>query len=202
MKAHPYPQPDDDLELWNDFRAGDETAFATLYRSYFRLLFSYGTKLCAEPEFVKDQIQDLFFSLWQTRQRIGETGSVKFYLMKSLRRKIFRAVQQRKERLVSDDQQLVFGVEFSHERTLILEQSQRERQTRLIEALNQLPERQREVLYLRFFSNLSYAEIADLLSINVQSVRNHIHRSVTALRVSLPYFIESCLVMLSVRLLF
>jgi RNA polymerase sigma factor (sigma-70 family) len=52
----------------------------------------------------------------------------------------------------------------------------------LLEALSKLSPRQKEVVYLKFYENLSYHEITELTSLNYQSVRNYIHQAIQALR--------------------
>jgi RNA polymerase sigma factor (sigma-70 family) len=53
---------------------------------------------------------------------------------------------------------------------------------RLIAALGRLPRRQREVLTLRYYLDLSEAQIADALSISAGSVKAHAHRGLAGLR--------------------
>ena len=53
---------------------------------------------------------------------------------------------------------------------------------RLVAALGRLPRRQREVLTLRYYLDLSEAQIADALSISAGSVKAHAHRGLTGLR--------------------
>jgi RNA polymerase sigma factor (sigma-70 family) len=52
----------------------------------------------------------------------------------------------------------------------------------LVAALQRLPRRQREVLTLRYYLDLSEAQIADALSISSGSVKTHAHRGLIALR--------------------
>jgi RNA polymerase sigma factor (sigma-70 family) len=52
----------------------------------------------------------------------------------------------------------------------------------LKKALNQLSNRQKEVIYLHFYNGMSYSEIEDILAINRQSVRNHMYRGMETLR--------------------
>ena len=52
----------------------------------------------------------------------------------------------------------------------------------LVSALGRLPRRQREVLTLRYYLDLSEAQIADALSISAGSVKAHAHRGLTGLR--------------------
>ena len=57
--------------------------------------------------------------------------------------------------------------------------------TRMLAALRTLPQRQQEVLILRFYEDLSEADIASALGISKGSVKSHGHRGMTALREAL-----------------
>lgn len=52
----------------------------------------------------------------------------------------------------------------------------------LLEMLNTLPKRQREVLYLRYYDQLSLAEVAEVLSITYQGTVNTVYKAIKALR--------------------
>jgi RNA polymerase sigma-70 factor (sigma-E family) len=65
-----------------------------------------------------------------------------------------------------------------------------DRRDRVMQALRDLPARQREVLALRYYSELSEAEIADALGISRGAVKSHASRGAAALRVSLADYLE------------
>src|SRR5476649_2270893 len=75
--------------LWHCFRDGDQNAYSLLLRKHDNILFSYGSRFSKDEDFVKDCIQDVFFELWNRRERIKQTPCVKAYLFKSLRLRIF-----------------------------------------------------------------------------------------------------------------
>src|SRR5690349_5954376 len=74
----------------HSFKKGDKAAFASIYKEYVRSLLSYGYKVTSNRSLIEDSIQDLFVELWQNRERISETTSIKFYLFQALRYKINR----------------------------------------------------------------------------------------------------------------
>src|SRR5215203_171170 len=84
-------------ELWVLFRAGNQPAFEKIIKSHYQLLFNYGTRFCKDEELIKDTLQELFSTLWEKRSGIGDTLSVKNYLLKSLRRNLFRASARAKQ---------------------------------------------------------------------------------------------------------
>ncbi|HYH55355.1 MAG TPA: sigma factor, partial [Anseongella sp.] len=79
-------------ELWDLFRKGEKEAFDLIYHNYVHLLYNYGIRISSDTVLVEDGIQDLFVEIWQKRATLGATGSIKYYLFKSLRRKISRKV--------------------------------------------------------------------------------------------------------------
>ena len=56
----------------------------------------------------------------------------------------------------------------------------------LLAALDELSPRQREIIYLRFYQNLSYEEIADIMDLNYQTSRNLLYKAIRSLRGLIP----------------
>jgi len=172
----------DDRLLWQRFRQGDEEAFTLLYQRYVRVLYSYGKKLITDDAVIEDLVQDLFIDLWQSRARLADAESPRFYLFRSLRRRIHRAGNGRfNERWDIIDEDL-HPVALPKE-TEIIESEQTQKQKDDLDAwLKSLPGRQYEVMMLRFYQDFSYSQISQLLTINEQSVRNLVQRAVSRLR--------------------
>ncbi|MDO1448997.1 sigma-70 family RNA polymerase sigma factor [Rhodocytophaga aerolata] len=173
-----------DQELWKKFKGGCEQTFSYIFHKYYSFLYNYGSKLTSDKDLIKDSIQELFIILWESRSRLGDTVSIKFYLLKSFRRHVIRTLTATtkhvdKSYLLENYQDEMVS---SYERDLIRSQSCLEQQVHLQDALNKLSPRQKEVVYLKFYQNLSYHEITELTSLNYQSVRNYIHQAIQALR--------------------
>ncbi|MFC0182932.1 RNA polymerase sigma factor [Pseudarcicella hirudinis] len=173
-----------DSILWNAFRAGDEIAFGQIAEQYYRNLFSYGLKFSKDRELVKDCIQDLFMDLWYKRETLGDTEFVKFYLFKSLRRKIHKEIL--KNHWISEEDDLVFEAENIETRSVeqqIIELETNEFQIQQLKLhLDTLPKRQQEIIYLRFYENLDNEAIANVMSISRQAVANLLYRTIRELK--------------------
>ena len=170
-------------QLWNAFRAGEAQALATLFDAYYQALYHYGVKLTGDEELVKDCIQNLFQRLWRRREGLRAVQVVKPYLFKSLRRHLGDETKQRqRHRYLLPAYTDSFEVTYSHEEFLIAQQIDAEQSARLLAALNQLSKRQREALYLKFFDGFSYERIAEVMTLNTQSVRNLIFKALQTLR--------------------
>ena len=55
-------------------------------------------------------------------------------------------------------------------------------QGRIVELLNELPQRQKEVIYLHYFENMDYTQIAEVMGIRYQSVLNLTQKALQKLR--------------------
>ena len=172
-----------DIELWDLFRAGNESAFIKIYSTYFDELYLYGSRFIRQEQFLKDVIQDLFISLRKNRATLGKTNSIKFYLFKSLKRRILKEEKRRINQTEQLSEDFQFDVYFSPEQMLIDRQVSEEIASRINHALQQLSTRKKEVIYYFFFEELSYAQIQEIMKLdNIKSVRNLVYKALDFLR--------------------
>ncbi len=178
-----HPQHMDDLMLWKSFRSGDEKALVIIFNKFAQPLYNYGYKITGERELVKDGIQELFIELWQNKARLGETDSIKFYLFKSLRRKLIRLKTKVDNRLLKA-LSLDYDKEAqpSHEFVLISDQVSLEKREKLMVMLNKLTKRQHEAIFLRYFEELNCDQIAMVMNLSKQAVYNLIHHALDQLK--------------------
>jgi RNA polymerase sigma factor (sigma-70 family) len=174
----------DEVALWNDFRKGNLEAFNAIYYKYIRLLYNYGSKITPDGSLVEDCIQDLFIELWQKRQILSETTSIKFYLFKSLNRKIVRKSAQEKRLSMKGKltENYHFEVAFSHEFHLVTMQIDEEQKENLDKALQTLTPRQKEAIFLKYYEKLSFEEVAVIMAINVKATYKLVTRALDMLR--------------------
>ena len=174
-----------DSERWEAFKNGDETSFISIYTQYFPVLFNFGHQFTKDKELVKDLIQDLFIELKQKRKTLGNTNSIKFYLLKSYRRKLLYHIKREKLN-TSKEQTFIkdtFEIELTHESRLINAQLNDEIKAKLNMALNNLTERQREILIYFFHEGLSYEEITSIMEFSrIEYARVLMSRSLSKLR--------------------
>ncbi|HTR29875.1 MAG TPA: sigma-70 family RNA polymerase sigma factor [Puia sp.] len=169
----------EDILLWESFRNGDREAFAALFRRHYEALFRYGSKFVGNAGHLEDSIQELFVELWQSKSRAPVT-SVRAYLLKSLKYKILKSYRRRRDLLPISDEQGTF--EWSHEDYLISGEQSAENNKKVLGALDRLSNRQREIVYLKYFQNLSYEEISDVMNINYQVARNLLYQAIKSLK--------------------
>ena len=172
-----------DPMLWQHVREGDEAALEVLYMRHYQVLYRYGMKLAKEKEVAQDCVQEMFFQLWTRRDKLKEVQSVRFYLMKWLKREVVRRLNDKHtgNNIVSidrDTDHLGLVVEDMFEKNEV--KSHNANQVR--KALDTLTPREREVIYMRFFLELTYDEICIAMNLSYQVVMNYIHRAIKSLR--------------------
>jgi RNA polymerase sigma-70 factor (ECF subfamily) len=167
-----------DILLWESFRKGDREAFARLFREQYANLFRFGSKFTPDTELLEDCIQELFIQLWQSKSTTPVL-SIRAYLLKSLKYKLLRAISK-KGRVVPLSEEPDF--EWSHEMVLIDQQDSAEKKQKVLKALDRLSNRQKEIVYLKYYQNLSYEEVSEIMNINYQVARNLLYQAIRSLR--------------------
>lgn len=175
--------PQNDIAKWNAFKSGDRTAFEEIFREFHGSLLQYGSKICADQELLEDAVQDLFLEIWQSSSQ-APVLSVKAYLFKALKYKLFRAMKEAAKKRKSLFQQSHPEFSFPHDTFLIGREEEAIQSEKLQKALQKLPSRQREIVYLRIYQNLDYSGISEIMGINYQVARNLFYQSMKSLRVA------------------
>jgi RNA polymerase sigma factor (sigma-70 family) len=172
-----------DIFLWNTFKNGDREAFDNLFRRYYPVLILYGTRIHNDKDMVDDCIQDLFIELWQSKAAT-EVQSVKAYFLKALKYKLFKRLRNTRSAQLTDNIE-EHNFEISHDQFIVTREDEQHTTRIIVNAINQLPARQREIIYLRIYQGLSYEEISEVMNINYQVARNLFYQSIKSLRLLL-----------------
>jgi RNA polymerase sigma factor (sigma-70 family) len=169
---------------WGLFKEGNKEAFAVIYNHHVDALYHYATKISLDEHLVKDAIQEIFLDLYLKREKIKiKPEFLKFYLALALKRFLIKKLQSNRKIFQSGQERPVdFEVEYSIETQLIEEEGNSTITRMLLEAMNQLPAKQKEAIYLRFNQSLEYEEVAAILEISVESVRKQVYRAIKTLR--------------------
>lgn len=166
----------DDETLWNDFRSGSKEAYEYLFRAYSSVLYNYGYKISQDAMITKDALQEVFLTLLTKYHKINFTTSIKLYLLKSLRVEINRRIKadhRFKDNLIQD---VDFGYDLPLEDRIIEDEITMIRVRQLSEVIKELPRRQKESIYLKYYEGLSYQEISEVMEIDVTSAYKMIYK--------------------------
>jgi RNA polymerase sigma factor (sigma-70 family) len=188
----------DDAALWLAYKSGNEKAIIFIYQQHYQSLYRYGFKICGDKDLTKDCIHDIFTNLWLKREKNKDVHHIRAYLIKYMRWHLGKKMMQ--DRRYIDFEKRPTGadeIQFSYESLLVNEQMNQELREKLTLTLQKLSKRQQEAIYLRFYNDLSYEQIAEIMSLRYQSVRNLVHESVKALRDCLTFDFSILLLIIS-----
>lgn len=162
----------DEVEVWEEFKQGNPKALGFIYNKYADDLFNYGYRFYPHREIVKDLIHDQFLELWKNKENLSQVKSIKNYLLFSIRRRILRNIKNTVQyKSLNFQNDLIIPAEINEEKY----------QSLLIK-INQLPSRQKEIIFLKFYNKLSNDVIAEVMEINKQSVYNLMYDALKKLK--------------------
>jgi len=157
-----------DNEIIKRIRQGDVKQFESLFRSSYVSLVRYAKSFVRDHDSAEEIVQDLFFKLWNERDRITIETTLNGYLFRSVHNRCLHLLEHRK-------------VIEKHERETIIEQKgsienvtehvqYNELQIAIAKILERLPERCGKIFCMNRFEGLKYTEIAEKLAISVKTV--------------------------------
>ena len=155
-----------------------ETVFADLYPP----LCHYALTFVKDPELCEDIVQEVFARVWEQRKDLFLTDGIRYYLFTAVRNNCISHLRREKssgtvafteEEAESGDYPVVPAK---------VGQDKLDDQQLLAEAINELPDRCREVFILSRLGNLKYKEIADALGISIKTVENQLSKALRSMR--------------------
>lgn len=190
----------ENLVIWNDFKRGSKEALKLIYEENFSSLYYYGKKFTSDSDLVKDLIQELFVELIDSSSRLSMTDNIRFYLLKALRNKLTSQLLNQSKFVNVELKSVEFNFLESVENQLIKNEIDVEIQNKVRSAVKKLSDKQQEIIYLRFYGNLSYQQIAEIFKVEMQTVRNLMSRAIHSLKDNLTVENSKSLILLMLKI--
>jgi RNA polymerase sigma-70 factor (ECF subfamily) len=174
------------IEIFKAISANNEKAFEQLYTLYFPRLYTFVSKFVKDSYLAKDIVQNSFIKLWETRQTFNYRNPEAF-LFQIVRNASLNYIRHLKviETLDTKIKEKYLGEELyyidmvSDEPYILIAE---ELQNKVIEIMDSLPEKCREVFRLSRIDGLKNQEIANLLGISLKAVEKHISKALAVYR--------------------
>ncbi len=174
---------------WNDtdlirlMRRADMRAFDVFYDRYVNLVYSIAFSILGDPPLAEDVTQDVFLKIWQSLERYDPAkAKVNTWMSRIARNRAIDLLRKRKPL----QGQVYWGD--AHEWEPVTGVTPEERvalrmtRHRVVEALAQLPEDQREALAMAYFQNMTQQAIADALNEPLGTIKTRIRLGMQKLR--------------------
>ncbi|MCC5931428.1 MAG: sigma-70 family RNA polymerase sigma factor [Cyclobacteriaceae bacterium] len=159
--------------LWCKIQKGDEKAFDRFYGEMAYNLFGYGMKMIGDEQLVEDCIHDLFLELWGKKDQLQGIKDIKIYVLVSFRRKLLKINRSHSQTFIRESDYANLLANVAHTDGTINEEGEEEdRNYKIRNIIELLSKRQKEVILLRFYHNLTYDKIAEILEIDKRHAHN------------------------------
>ncbi|WP_234572983.1 RNA polymerase sigma factor [Rhodohalobacter sp. 614A] len=164
-----------DTDLAIKIRAGNKKAFREIYDRYHVQMYYIAKKYVKSPDLAEDAVQDVFVKLWEKRARIDDSKSIKGFLFIMLRNHVLNMIRDKKDEIISISD--IKSNQLPQQNLTEDELVYKEYHDIVKEGLKELSDRKREVFELRTLKGHSNSEVADLLNINIRTVKTHFYNS-------------------------
>jgi RNA polymerase sigma-70 factor (ECF subfamily) len=169
-----------DIEIIRRIRQGDVGQFESLFRSSYVSLVRYAKTLIKDHDTAEEIVQDLFFRLWQDKEKIKIESSLNGYLFRSVHNRCLHHIEHARVVERHAEEMLYRQTESQESPSDILHY--KELQSRVASILERLPERCGKIFYMSRFEGLKYSEIAKKLSVSVKTVESNMGRALKEFR--------------------
>jgi RNA polymerase sigma-70 factor (ECF subfamily) len=173
----------DDRALVDAVLAGDRQAFGHLVERETRSVYRACLRILGRPHDAEDVTQESFVAAYRAIRSYRGEGSLRAWLLRIATRQSFRRLSQRRATVDLDAIPAPRLADASSEPTRVVIDLESRRAVQ--DAVAALPEPYREVVALRFFADLSLAEVADATGRPINTVKTHLRRGLERLRPTL-----------------
>ncbi|MBF0231941.1 MAG: sigma-70 family RNA polymerase sigma factor [Desulfamplus sp.] len=171
----------DEKELIQDLMQGGDEAFELLVETYQKRLIAIACAITLDKEESLEIVQDVFLSVYQNIGTFREDSGLFTWMRKitvnlclNWKRKWIRRFKWYHQPLESDDS-MSYAEYDKKTDSPESEYMEYESEQKIMEKIEQLPEKIRSVLVLKAFEQMSYEEIAQTLEINIGTVKSRLH---------------------------
>ncbi len=172
-----------DKYLWKSLKQGDLKAFSVLFETYYPNLHSYGLKICKDEALTEDTLQDFFIYVYEHRENLSDLDTIAPYLFTAYKRFLLKVIKKNEKVKPTDFSNENFvDIQFTAEELITNQEVESFKNKNLTQSLNKLPKRQKEAIYLKYYSGLKAKEISEIMGINYQSVVNTLHKAIKNLK--------------------
>lgn len=157
----------------------DESALATLYDRYSGLVYSESLRILRDTGAAEEILQDLFLQIWRTAEKFDpQRGSLPGWLLVAARNRSISRLRRRDSRPNDELTETSVVLPCNLETTAV----QNQLLGRVKNALNSLPNGQREAIELAYFEGMSHSEIASHTGAPLGTVKTWIRTAMDTLK--------------------
>lgn len=176
-----------DAELMSNFQEGDDSAFDQLVERYYQHVLNYLCHQCWDKVIAEDICQDTFVKLYNSKEKYKPVTTFKAFLF-TVARNVFIDNYRKTKKTKTTSLDAVYGDNsfVSYIQCVTPDTGDvidsNERLTKIMAAINELPEILKDVFILSEIEQLKYSEISEILNIPVGTVKSRMFNAVKILQ--------------------
>lgn len=162
------------------FRNGQISGFEKIYRLFNGRVYNFVFSIIRDSSLAKDLTQDTFLLIWDRRANIDGANNLEGYIFTVAKNAVYQHIRRKLllQKYINKSETNLepenAGIEQKLDNKLFEED--------VLKLINELPESRKKIFLLFWKSDMSYREIAELLSVSEKTVATQIHRSLQFLR--------------------
>ncbi|OIP00147.1 MAG: hypothetical protein AUJ97_08050 [Bacteroidetes bacterium CG2_30_32_10] len=182
-------------ETPNIIKKLDEATFELLFKSNFKSLCWFAVKYVKDLDTAKEIVQDAFISLWEKKESIDLSKPVKSYLSTMIYNRSLNYLRDNKKfnKDILSFENISPDATYHQTDKLI----ETEISNKINSAIEELPEKCREIFKLSRYEHLKYQQIADKLQISVKTVEAQMSKALQHMRIKLVDYITIMIIFYS-----
>jgi RNA polymerase sigma-70 factor (ECF subfamily) len=174
-------------------KEGDGRAYQYLYDRYYTLLCAIAYEYMTDRFLSENLVDELIFHLWEKRETIEITTSLRSYLIRAIRNRCINALhRERREIAFSamnvDEYETILSPESGDYPLAVLLESELE--DKISQAIENLPPDYRRIFKMSRFENKPYGQIAEEVGISVSTVKYYIKNALLRLKDELQAYLR------------
>jgi len=184
-------EPLRDEELVQKCLAGDKDAFAVILSRYEKPVFSLAYRLCGDYNEAADLAQEAFLQIYRGLAQFDASKKFFPWMYRVAHNTCVNVIQRKPSNQVPlEEMPEISFTEVKTDEQPEAYYDNRELRSNIDGAIEELPEKYREVIVLRFMVGLSYQEIADKVGVTLSAVETRIYRGRQLLQKKLQPFVK------------
>jgi len=164
----------EDLDIIDALKKQDKKRFEVFYKKYYRPLFTVAYRYVGNTEIAEEIVHDVFITIWNKADQLNIQSSMKSYLFRSI---VNSSLNHIKKEKTKSEKQSAYEIAVGQELDNVGDETN-EAEEKLLkgleDALELLPDKCKQVMYLSRFGKLKQQDIADQMEISIKTVKNHL----------------------------